>query len=158
MLARITVRSLLYWVKPQPTIEAPLNWRQRLRLPLVALLLSVVSYTAVADPLTDYLLYCRGCHLANGEGVPPDVPTLVDELGNIVSVPGGREYIVRVPGVSQTDMNDEQLAAVLNWVLAEFNANTVPKNFRAYTAEEVGTERAKVLIDPLKYRASILGN
>ena len=158
MLARITVRSLLYWVKPQPAIEAPLNGLLRFRLSLVTLLLSVVSYTAVADPHTDYLLYCRGCHLANGEGVPPDVPTLVDELGNIVSVPGGREYIVRVPGVSLTDMNDEQLAAVLNWVLAEFNADTLPNNFRAYTAEEVGTQRARVLIDPLKYRASILEN
>ena len=119
------------------------------------LLLCAAGY-ASADPKTDYLLYCRGCHLANGESVPPDVPTLVDEIGRIVSVPGGREYIIRVPGVSQTAMNDEQLAAVLNWVLAEFNAETLPDNFPPYTAEEVGEARVKLLIDPLKYRASLL--
>ncbi len=156
MLARITVRSLLYWVKPQLTIEAPLNGLLRFRLPLVALLLSVVSCMAMADPHTDYLLYCRGCHLANGEGVPPDVPTLVNELGKLVSVPGGREYIVRVPGVSLTDMNDKELAAVLNWVLSEFNAESLPDNFQPYTADEIGKSRQKVLIDPLRYRDSLL--
>jgi hypothetical protein len=123
---------------------------------LLVVALMVTAGIVYADPETDYLLYCRGCHLANGEGVPPDVPTLVDEIGNMVAVPGGREYIIRVPGVSQTDMNDKQLAAVLNWVLAEFNAETLPDDFRAYTAKEVATERVKVLSDPLKYRASIL--
>ena len=113
--------------------------------------------TASADPRTDYLLYCRGCHLINGTGVPPEVPTLVSDLGKIVAVPGGREYIIRVPGVSQTAMNNDELAAVLNWVLSEFNADTTPENFEPYTSEEVGEARQKVLLDPLKYRASILG-
>jgi len=126
------------------------------RLLFATSLATPVAGAVLADPHTDYLLYCRGCHLATGEGVPPDVPTLVDEIGRIVSVTGGREYIVRVPGVSQTAMNDERLAAVLNWVLAEFNADTTPTNFKPYDAREVGEARVKLLIDPLKYRASIL--
>lgn len=125
------------------------------RLSLVALLFCAASQ-ATADPRTDYLLYCRGCHLINGDGVPPDVPSLHDEPGRLLSIPGGREYIVRVPGVSQTAMTDEELAAVLNWVLAEFNADTVPGDFQPYTAKEVGAARAKLLIDPLKYRASLM--
>ena len=123
---------------------------------LLLMLSLAACATSAADPQTDYLLYCRGCHLANGESVPPDVPTLVDEIGRIVSVPGGREYVIRVPGVSQTAMNDEQLAAVLNWVLAEFNADTMPDKFLPYTAEEVGAQHIRVLIYPLKYRASLL--
>jgi hypothetical protein len=123
----------------------------------IGLLLSVFAGgIAVADPHTDYLLYCRGCHLINGKGVPPDVPTLHDELGRLLAIPGGREYLVRVPGVSQNAMKNDELAAVLNWVLMEFNADTLPDDFQPYTEKEVATARAKLLIDPLKYRASLL--
>jgi len=127
-----------------------------MRILLLAAILPGAMTTAVADPHTDYLLYCRGCHLANGTGVAPDVPTLVDEIGKLVSTPAGREYIVRVPGVSQTAMDDDRLAAVLNWVLAEFNADTTPAEFQPYSGEEVHAARSKVLVDPIKYRASIL--
>jgi hypothetical protein len=126
-----------------------------IRCVLAALLFSGASL-AFADPRTDYLLYCRGCHLVNGSGVPPEVPTLVSDIGKIVAIPGGREYIIRVPGVSQTAMNNDELSAVLNWVLAEFNADTTPENFAPYTSEEVGEARQKVLVDPLKFRASLL--
>lgn len=123
---------------------------------VLAVLLLCTAGIASADPRTDYLLYCRGCHLINGSGVPPEVPTLVNDIGKLVAIPGGREYIVRVPGVSQTAMNDSELAAVLNWVLAEFNAETTPTNFAPYTSDEIGEARKKVLVDPLKYRASLL--
>ena len=50
----------------------------------LALLFGLVAI-AGAEPLTDvranYLFSCRGCHLADGRGVPPDVPTLRDTLG-----------------------------------------------------------------------------
>ncbi len=129
--------------------------RRRLRL-LLLVLISLAAGSTIADPRTDYLLYCRGCHLPDGTGVPPEVPTLVNDIGNIVAIPGGREYIIRVPGVSQTAMNNDEVAAVLNWVLSEFNADTTPENFAPYTSEEVGEARQKVLVDPLKYRASLL--
>ena len=124
-------------------------------LPFALLLLAATSMVR-ADPKTDYLLYCRGCHLANGAGVSPVVPTLIDEVGRLLAVNGGREYIVRVPGVAQTDMNDTQLAAVLNWVVTEFNSSTKPDDFEPYTAEYVASVRDKVLADPLRYRAELL--
>jgi len=121
---------------------------------LLSLLLS--SAVAHSDPKTDYLLYCRGCHLADGSGVPPEVPTLIAELGRLLAFPGAREYIVRVPGVAQTDMNDAELAAVLNWIVSEFNAQTVPANHKPYTPEYIASVRGKVLEDPLKRRAEII--
>ena len=129
-----------------------------MRASFAALLFVLTSSTSAAsdDARIDYLLYCRGCHLANGTSVPPDVPTLVDEIGRIVSVPGGRDYIVRVPGVAHSDLNDEKLAAVLNWVLQEFNASTLPADFEPYTADYVGKTRKMVLKDPLRYRAELL--
>ncbi len=73
---------------------------------------------ARADTRTDYLLHCSGCHLPDGSGAPDDVPSLRDGLGWIVSVAEGRGYLVRVPGSSQAMLNDAELAAVINWVLA----------------------------------------
>jgi len=109
-----------------------------------------------ADPRTDYLLYCRGCHRVNGEGVPPDVPSL-HELGPLAGSAAGREYLVRVPGVSQTPMDNARLAAVLNWVMSEFNSDTLPGDFKPYSTTEVAAARARVLLDPLRARAEILG-
>ncbi len=123
---------------------------------LASVFLIALLGSAVADPRTDYLLYCRGCHLANGAGVPPEVPSLHDTLGKLLATPEGRAYVVRVPGVSQTAMDDVRLAAVLNWVLAEFNANTLPNNFAPYSAQEVGEARRQVLDDPLKVRAEVI--
>lgn len=125
------------------------------RLVLLAALF-IAAETGRADPGTDYLLYCRGCHLADGRSVPPEVPSL-HELARLLESDTGREYIIRVPGVSQTPMSDERLAAVLNWVVSEFNSTSVPEDFRPFSAAEVGEARKKVLPDPKGYRAELLG-
>ena len=120
-------------------------------------LIAIVE-TASADPHADYLLYCRGCHLHTGDAVPDaNVPSL-HELGPLLETKAGREYIVRVPGVSQTPMSDARLAAVLNWVVTNFNDDSQTAEFKPYTAEEVGSARQKVLTDPLKTRAEILSD
>ena len=110
---------------------------------------------AMADTKTDYLLHCSGCHLADGSGAPDDVPSLRDGLGWIVSVAEGRGYLVRVPGSSQALLNDAELAAVINWVLTEFNSDTLADEFKPLTAKEVGRARSDVLMDPLKFRAEL---
>ena len=126
---------------------------------VLAITLGVLLLSGVVDAAGDaqarYLLHCRGCHLANGTGVPPDVPTLVDEIGRLVATPVGREYVVRVPGVSQSALNDEGLASVLNWILETFNADTLPADFRPYSTGEIAEARKKVLADPLRYRRTL---
>ena len=126
---------------------------------LLVVSLSVLLLAGVAEASDDaqarYLLHCRGCHLADGTGVAPDVPTLVDEIGRLVATPAGREYVVRVPGVSQSALNDAELAVVLNWILETFNADTLPADFRSYSADEIADARKKVLADPLTYRRSL---
>ncbi len=120
---------------------------------LATSLLVVLALTARADPQKNYLLHCSGCHLPNGIGDPPNTPTLRDTIGKIVATPKGRDYIIRVPGSSQTPMSDQQLADVLNWMLAEFNSETLPKDFEPWSAQEVARSRSQVPADPLKYRA-----
>jgi hypothetical protein len=106
----------------------------------------------LADPRADYLLHCGGCHLPDGAGVPPEVPSLQAEIGRLVATPAGRDYIARVPGASQVPISDAKLAEVLNWVLFTFNAKSLPAGFSALTADEVGRSRRNVLADPEKYR------
>jgi hypothetical protein len=120
----------------------------------LAILLAIVT-PARADTRTDYLLHCSGCHLPDGSGAPDDVPSLRDGLGWIVNVAEGRGYLVRVPGSSQAQLNDAKLAAVINWVLTEFNAATLADDFLPLTAAEVGRARSDVLMDPLKFRAEL---
>lgn len=106
-----------------------------------------------ASPRINYLLYCTGCHAADGSGSPPNVPTLRDELGRMIAVPEMRSYLVRIPGASQAPIDDAELTAVINWLLHEFNSETLPEDFEEYTEEEVAKARRDILADPLKYRA-----
>jgi mono/diheme cytochrome c family protein len=128
------------------------------RLALVFVLVALPASAAHADEAVraNYLLACRGCHLADGSGVPPDVPSLRNTLGQFASSPAGRQYLVRVPGVLQSRLNDEQLAAVINWVLTEFNADTLPSDFRPLSANEVGEARKQILANPVEYRDKLV--
>ena len=100
----------------------------------------------------NYLLHCGGCHLTDGGGMDPEVPTLRNKLGPLTLSAEGRGYLVRVPGASQVPLSDEELRDVVNWVLTEYNENTLPESFRPITIEEVQTHRKNPLSNPLKYR------
>jgi mono/diheme cytochrome c family protein len=115
----------------------------------------VLTSPALADPRSDYLLHCAGCHRPDGTGLPPSVPSLVGPLGTIAASPAGRDYLARVPGAAQAPLSDEELAAVLNWVLVEFNRESLPDSFQPLKGSEVADSRARVLADPLKLRREI---
>jgi cytochrome c553 len=118
----------------------------------IAVTLLIAGAVAGADPRSDYLLHCAGCHQPNGLGLPPEVPSLVGPLGAIASSSEGRDYLARVPGASQAPLTDDELAAVLNWILTEFNGDTLPEDFRPLKGKEIGKSRANVLSDPIKLR------
>ena len=119
---------------------------------LVAASLCLAAFHAHADPKVDYLLHCSGCHMPDGRGLEPVVPTLHGVIGRMLAKPEGRSYIVRVPGVAQAPLNDRKLAEVLNWVLTEFSGATLPEDFRPLTVAEVSRARGELLADPLRYR------
>ncbi|MCY3622570.1 MAG: cytochrome C [Gammaproteobacteria bacterium] len=104
----------------------------------------------------DYLLHCSGCHRPDGTGSAPDVPSLRRTMGSLVATPEGREYIARVPEVAQSPLDDDDLARLLNWVLQEFNADTLPEGFRPLEGGEVARARARILADPIRARKSIV--
>ena len=117
----------------------------------------LLSPAVVAEkPRTAYWLHCAGCHLLDGSSAPPEVPTLIGEPGRIAGLPGGRDYLMRIPGVAQAGLGDEKLADVLNFMLEEFSSATLPADFQPFSGDEVGQARKQVLINPLRSRADIL--
>ena len=117
--------------------------------------LLAVAAPAGAAPRSDYLMHCAGCHLADAAGKPPYVPSLAGPLGRIAASPAGRDYLARVPGAAQAPIDDARLAAVLNWLLFEFNGDTLPQRFRPLSGAEVAKSRSRVLADPLRLRAEL---
>jgi mono/diheme cytochrome c family protein len=105
---------------------------------------------------TLYTLNCSGCHGADGLGVPEaGIPNL-NEAGRYVRTRLGREYLIEVPGLSQSRLDDATAARLLNWVLHKFSAEHLPADFKPYTAAEVTQFRADKVSDPNTRRAAIL--
>jgi len=103
-----------------------------------------------------YTLNCSGCHGAAGLGVPEaGIPNL-DEVGRYVSTKLGREYLIEVPGLSQSRLDDATVARLLNWVLRQFSARRLPEDFKPYSASEVARFRADKVSDPRTRREAIL--
>ena len=102
-----------------------------------------------------YLLNCWGCHGSHGEGIKATAPPLIG-LGDFLKAEGGRAYIIEVPGVSLSALDDAQIATVMNWVLANMSKDRLPRDFSPYTADEVHRYRAIRLAELSKTRRALL--
>jgi hypothetical protein len=111
---------------------------------------------AVADPQLDYMLHCRGCHGPDGAGAPGAAPSFRGQVAKFLWVPGGREYLIRVPGTAQSELNDAHTAALLNWILHEFSRNELPTDFVPYGEEEVARQRRPPLTDVYLIRRELV--
>ncbi len=117
----------------------------------IAVLVGVLSLARAAlaggsPPAELYTLNCWGCHKPRAEGIPGTVPRLADSMADFLKVPGGREYLVEVPGVAASTLSDAEVAQVLNWLLFTFNKAEMPPDFTPYTAAEIAKYRPHQLI------------
>ena len=93
----------------------------------------------------DYMLKCQGCHRPDGSGDDQSAPPLRGVVARFLTVPGGREFLGRVPGVATANLDDARLANLLNWTLYRFDAAHMPGDFHAYTAAELAQLRQNPL-------------
>src|SRR5579862_5025319 len=93
------------------------NGRRFLPCMLFMVAAALLASAALADPQADYMLNCRGCHGPDGRGIADGAPAFRDTVGKFLRVPGGREYLVRVPGTAQSELSDARTAALLNWIV-----------------------------------------
>jgi len=125
--------------------------------PALLLLIATAALTArggAGDPAVDYMLECQGCHGADGRGSLGAVPSLQDQVGRFLRVPGGREYLIRVPGSAQSALADADLAGVLNWMIRRFGPTSA--DFMPFSADEVSRQRARPLVDVETVRRDLL--
>ncbi|MGH8247915.1 MAG: c-type cytochrome [Gammaproteobacteria bacterium] len=134
----------------------------RVIVTFIGITASLLTATAGAESVDDdrarqnYILNCQGCHLGDGSGSPGAVPNVRDFLGYFIHVPGGRDFIVQVPGAANSALDDEQLAEVMNWMLLNFSRGQLPVDFVPYSAEEVSRLRQGVLADVQNPRAELI--
>lgn len=106
-------------------------------------------------PQVNYMTECQGCHLPDGSGMAGRVPSMKGEVQHFLAVPGGREFLVRVPGAANSKLSDADLAALLNWLVPRFGG--MPQtSFAPYTPQEVATYRAQRLIDVSATRRALV--
>jgi len=103
---------------------------------LLMYLATVANAGAQGLPETDYVLQCRGCHGAEGAGVPGRVPPL-SGVAELLEPPAGRARLLAVPGIRQSSLSDERLARLLEWVALRFAVADSSANFAPLSTEEV---------------------
>jgi hypothetical protein len=121
-----------------------------------AMLAIATSSIVFAEPPEQlYMLNCWGCHRPHGEGIPGTAPPLRD-AADFLRVKGGREYLISVPGVSQSALDNADTAEVMNWILRSFSSDRLPQDFKPYTADEIAQARTSHLMDIKKARAELV--
>ena len=60
-------------------------------------------------------------------------------------MPGGRDYLGRVPGVATSPLGNADLAELMNWMFWRFDKEHMPADYVPFTAEEVGRLRTSPL-------------
>ena len=104
-----------------------------------------------------WTLNCQGCHRPDGTGSAGTAPSLMGTVARFLSVPGGREYLCRVPGVATSALSSADLSEVMNWMLWRFDKEHLPADFQPYSAAEVAQLRSAPLrLEASRMRAELL--
>lgn len=128
---------------------------------MVAVALALAGQAAQAEPADirarrHYALHCIGCHLADGSGAPEKgIPGMRGTLAAFLAVPGGREYLVQVPGVMNSGLSDHDVAELMNWLIPRMSDGAGPLQ-PPYTAQEIGRLRASRPLDIAATRRRLL--
>jgi hypothetical protein len=98
----------------------------------------------------NWTLNCQGCHRPDGSGSEGTAPSLAGAVSKFLNVPGGRDYLGRVPGVATSPLGNADLAELMNWMFWRFDKEHMPADYVPFTAEEIGRLR----ISPLRLEAN----
>ncbi|WP_315919341.1 c-type cytochrome [Vibrio fluvialis] len=112
------------------------------------------AYAASNTPQQNYILKCSGCHNMDGSGsVPGGIPPLPGYLGAFMDDEQGRVYLMNVPGVVASGLNNHELAVLMNYLNDKWGDKA---NAKPYSPEEIAQIRSAPLEDVVKYRREIV--
>jgi hypothetical protein len=136
--------------------------RRRVRAGMILALLATAPVAGAlerpesANVEQNYVLFCGGCHGVAGNGVPHRVPALNVTIARFLRADGGRELLLRFPGVANSQLSDAGLAAVMNLCVARFGGADRPAELRPYTGAEVHAARQSPLLNIRASRAELM--
>jgi hypothetical protein len=110
---------------------------------LAALLGALPLVARSYAPNVNYQLQCMGCHLGDGSGQIGRVPSFRRTFIPLSLTAEGRNFIIRVPGVAQSPLTDEETADLLNWIALSLCDDTLPAAYKSFTSLEVQRRRAE---------------
>lgn len=125
-----------------------------------ALLLGIAA-TAIDTPAAAiddrklYILHCSGCHGLNGQGLPENGIPALHDAGRWATLPAGRAYLVQVPGIAASQIDDTTAARLLNYSLRTYAADQLGPAFQAFDADEVRRLRTGIATDPERRRQNL---
>jgi mono/diheme cytochrome c family protein len=103
-----------------------------------------------------YIVHCAGCHGRDAAGSTlGNVPDM-RRLGQFLQLEGGREFVIKVPGVMGSGLSDQQVADVTNWMLQTLAPGSAPAGHLPYEAAEVRSARETPLLDVAAARERLL--
>ncbi len=114
------------------------------RLALLLALLAATAGNAAAGESGQYLyvLHCSGCHVRDGSGsVEGRIPALAGNVGYFQRLPEGRLYTIQVPGVMNSGLKDDDVTALVNWLVPHFAGSSLQGDFKPYTSAEIAAAR-----------------
>lgn len=114
------------------------------------------SAATTRTPRAHYVLHCAGCHGLDGAGSRAAQVPDMRRLGDFLRVPGGRSFVLQVPGVMGSGLGDDEVAAVTNWVLATLAGPSLPPGTLPFTAAEVAQARRRPLVDVAATRRTLV--
>ena len=100
----------------------------------------------LTTPQSDYVEHCSGCHGMQGNSAPADIPVLRDRVGYFMCTAEGRDYLIRLPNVAYSSIDDNQeLADMMNFVVFGLGGKSAPTGAKPFTAAEVARLRTHAL-------------
>jgi len=129
---------------------------------LVAFLTIALTSAAITnaawgyEPMVNFQLHCMGCHLADGSGQSGRVPSLRRSLVLLSRSLEGREYLIRVPGVAQSPLSNEDTATLLNWMARNLSDLKVTADFTDYSPAEIQRSRNRPFAKVKAIRARLM--
>jgi mono/diheme cytochrome c family protein len=141
-----------------PTTTTPTTTTPTTNVPDAVTRKTGLRVEPMARPARIYAENCEGCHGWAGVSVT-EIPTLKGRIGYFARIPEGRRYLMQVPNVALNPSSDEDIAAMMNWLLATFSREQLPADFVPYTAQEVAalrTARIDVAADRRRVVAALV--
>lgn len=114
------------------------------------------DYLQSSQAFKDYMLQCAGCHRYDGQGLSHrGIPDFNQSIGLFTRLPAGRQYMIRVPGAAQSQLDNADLARVLNWIVAKYSPEDMTPDYKPFTSAEVGASRRQRFDDVLQARMAL---